>query len=60
MLCPWLKATASKEKDEAPQPASPSTHAAAAPNWQRGLPHTQPFYLQGKGSVFLEQVQLNA
>lgn len=61
MLCPWPQATESKKKYEELKPASPSPHYVAAPNGQKGFPHTQLFLLTvGKEVLFLGQVQLNA
>lgn len=61
MLCPWPQATESKKKYEELESASPSPHYVAAPNGQKGFPHTQLFFSYSwKGSAFLGQVQLNA
>lgn len=60
MFCPWPKATASKEKDEEPRPAFPAPMLLLPQMGKKVFLTFIFFTYMGKGSAFLERVQLNA
>lgn len=60
MLCLWPKAIASKEKDEEPLLPLPAS-MLLLPQMGRKVFLTLSFFTyRGKGSAFIERIQLNA